>query len=148
MKHRVNLKLSLGASISLAVVMCNIVQSLLIKERWWYIEHNYLLLCMVDSNRPHVSTIHAGHLQDFTNESLKCYRLYIFHDITRHNHFAPHYLYIQTSSHWTKVTANLQPKKKVHVSVLLTVIFWIVKVLFELQIANPLTCTIHQPLSY
>ena len=34
----------------------------LLKERKWYVQHNYLLLCVVESNRLHVSTLHAGHL--------------------------------------------------------------------------------------
>ena len=29
-------------------------------------EHNYLLFCMADCNRLHVSILHAGHLQAFT----------------------------------------------------------------------------------
>jgi hypothetical protein len=37
----------------------------LLKERYRYVQHNYILLCMVDSNRLHVSTLYAGHLQDF-----------------------------------------------------------------------------------
>ena len=38
----------------------------LVKERKWYVQHKYLLLCVVESNRLHVSTLHAGHLQAFT----------------------------------------------------------------------------------
>ena len=37
-----------------------------IKGKLMYVEHNYLLLCMVDLNRLHVSTLHAGHVQAFT----------------------------------------------------------------------------------
>ena len=41
-------------------------KNVLLKDRLWYVEHNYLLLCMVDCNRLHVSTVHVGHFQAFT----------------------------------------------------------------------------------
>ena len=40
--------------------------NVLLKESKWYVQHNYLLLCVAESNRLHVSTLHAGHLQAFT----------------------------------------------------------------------------------
>ena len=44
-----------------------------LKEGNWYVQHNYLLLCMVESSMLHVSTLHAGHLQAFTKNMLGSY---------------------------------------------------------------------------
>jgi len=44
-------------------------EEVVLKERKWYVQHNYLLLCMIESNRLHVSTLHAGHIQAFTKMS-------------------------------------------------------------------------------
>jgi len=38
------------------------ILSALLKERKRYLQHNYLLLCVVESNRLHVPTLHADHL--------------------------------------------------------------------------------------
>ena len=45
---------------------CTLLREVLLKEIYWYVEHNNLLLCMVDSNKLHVSTLYAAHIQAFT----------------------------------------------------------------------------------
>ena len=45
------------------------ISCVLLKERKWHVQHNYLLLYVVESYRLHVSTLHAGHLQAFTRVS-------------------------------------------------------------------------------